>query len=212
MSEQSDNKEKKCENVTWVDTYLSRSVREEQHGHKGAVIWFTGLSASGKSTIAHHLEKLLHSKSCHTYVLDGDNVRHGLNKDLGFSAEDRAENIRRIGEVVKLFFDAATIVVTAFISPYRRDRKMVRSLIEPGQFLEVYVKCPIEVCKDRDPKKLYEKAQAGIIKSFTGVSDPYEEPLAPEIVIETDKTSPEDAAQVIFEKLREFGIINHHKF
>jgi adenylylsulfate kinase len=172
----------KKNNVTWFNGYVNREDREKAHGHKGAVIWFTGLSASGKSTIAHIVEKQLHERGCSTYVLDGDNVRHGLCADLTFCQEDRAENIRRIGEMVKLFVDAGIIVLTAFISPYRQDRQQVRSLLSDGQFLEIHVDCPPDVCATRDQKGIYQKAQAGIIKEFTGISAPYEPPENPELV------------------------------
>jgi len=178
--------------ITWFDGYVSCKDRERLHGHRGAVIWFTGLSASGKSTIAHLVEKELHSRGCSTYVLDGDNVRHGLCSDLSFRPEDRAENIRRIGEMIKLFVDAGIIVLTAFISPYRRDRQKVRSLIGDGQFLEVYVACPAEVCATRDKKGIYAKAKSGLIKEFTGISAPYEAPENPDLVIHSYK---EDALQ-----------------
>jgi adenylylsulfate kinase len=175
----------KNNNVTWFNGYVDRKDREKAHGHKGAVIWFTGLSASGKSTIAHIVEKQLHKRGCSTYVLDGDNVRHGLCADLTFCQEDRAENIRRIGEMVRLFVDAGIIVLTAFISPYRQDRQQVRSLLSDGQFLEIHVDCPPEVCATRDQKGIYQKAQAGIIKEFTGISAPYEPPENPELVIQS---------------------------
>jgi len=162
----------KNSNITWFNGYVSREDREKLHGHRGVLIWFTGLSASGKSTIAHMVEKELHRRGCSTYVFDGDNVRHGLCSDLTFRREDRAENVRRIGEMVKLFVDAGMIVLTAFISPYRQDRRKVRSLLEDGQFLEVYVECPSEVCATRDQKGIYAKAKAGLIKEFTGISAP----------------------------------------
>jgi adenylylsulfate kinase len=177
----------KKNNVTWFDGHISREDRERLHNHKGAVIWFTGLSASGKSTIAHLVEKKLHERGCSTYVLDGDNVRHGLCMDLGFTPEDRAENIRRIGEMVKLFANTAIIVLTAFISPYREDRTKVRNLLKPGEFFEIYVNCPLEVCASRDPKGIYQKAKDGLIKEFTGVTAPYEPPETPEMVVYSDK-------------------------
>ena len=159
-------------NVIWFNGLVSREDREKLHGHKGAVIWLTGLSASGKSTIAHHLEKILYEKNCSTYVFDGDNVRHGLCGDLSFSAEDRSENIRRIGEMVRLFIDAGIIAITAFISPYRKDRERIRHLVEKERFFEIYVECPIEECARRDPKGIYQKAQQGLIKNFTGIPRP----------------------------------------
>ncbi len=182
---------------------VTKRERQKLKGHRSAIIWFTGLSGSGKSTLAHSVEERLISLGIHTYVLDGDNVRRGLNRDLGFSAEDRKENIRRIGEVAKLFVDAGIIVLSAFISPYREDRKFVRSIVEEGEFIEVYVKCPLEVCEQRDVKGLYKKAREGIIKNFTGIDDPYEEPENPEIIVETDKESLEESVNKIINYLKE---------
>jgi len=198
----------KKNNVTWFNGYVTREHREKVHGHKGAVIWFTGLSASGKSTIAHLVEKALHNKGCSTYVLDGDNVRHGLCSDLTFRPEDREENIRRIGEMVKLFVDAGIIVLTAFISPYRLDRQRVRSLLSHGQFLEIHVDCPPEVCATRDEKGIYQKAKAGIIKEFTGISAPYEPPENPELVIYSNKEDAKTAAARVIELVEEYKILN----
>ncbi|MDP2863464.1 MAG: adenylyl-sulfate kinase, partial [Desulfobacterales bacterium] len=181
-------------NTTWHNVLISREDREKLHGHKGAVVWFTGLSASGKSTVAHMIEKELFSRGCSTYVFDGDNVRHGLCSDLSFSATDRTENIRRIGEMVKLFVDAGIIVLAAFISPFRKDRENIRALISKGRFFEIYMSCPAEVCSQRDQKGIYEKAKAGIIKEFTGISSPYEPPLSPELVIDSAETSADEAA------------------
>jgi adenylylsulfate kinase len=195
----------KKNNVTWFNGYVNREDREKAHGHKGAVIWFTGLSASGKSTIAHIVEK--HERGCSTYVLDGDNVRHGLCADLTFCQEDRAENIRRIGEMVKLFVDAGIIVLTAFISPYRQDRQQVRSLLSDGQFLEIHVDCPPEVCATRDQKGIYQKAKAGIIKEFTGVSAPYEPPVNPELVIQSHEEDAKGAAKKVVELIAKCGIL-----
>ncbi len=186
---------------------INKADRQRLMGHKSVILWFTGLSGSGKSTLAHAVEEKLFSMGIHTYVLDGDNIRTGLNKDLGFSEEDRKENIRRIGEVAKLFVDAGLIVLTAFISPYRRDRDFVRNLVEEGEFIEVYVKCPLEVCERRDVKGLYKKARQGIIKNFTGIDDPYEEPLSPEITVETDKESVEESVDKIISYLIKRGII-----
>jgi adenylylsulfate kinase len=197
----------KKNNVTWFNGYVNREDREKAHGHKGAVIWFTGLSASGKSTIAHIVEKQLHERGCSTYVLDGDNVRHGLCADLTFCQEDRAENIRRIGEMVKLFVDAGIIVLTAFISPYRQDRQQVRSLLSDGQFLEIHVDCPPEVCATRDQKGIYQKARAGIIKEFTGVSAPYEPPENPELVIQSHEEDAKGAAKKVVELIAKCGIL-----
>jgi adenylylsulfate kinase len=197
----------KKNNVTWFNGYVSREDRETAHGHKGAVIWFTGLSASGKSTIAHMVEKQLHERGCSTYVLDGDNVRHGLCADLTFCPKDRAENIRRIGEMVKLFVDAGIIVLTAFISPYRQDRQQVRSLLSDGQFLEIHVDCPPEVCATRDQKGIYQKAKAGIIKEFTGISAPYEPPENPELVIQSHKEDAKEAAKKVIALIKESEIV-----
>lgn len=198
----------KTNNITWFNGLVSKEDRETLHGHKGAVIWFTGLSASGKSTIAHQLEKLLFNMNCSTYSFDGDNVRHGLCSDLGFSADDRVENIRRIGEMAKLFVDAGIIAITAFISPYRKDRDRIRDLVGESRFYEIYVECPIEVCAARDKKGLYEKAKAGIIKDFTGISAPYEAPKNPDMVIHSDKTDAKVGAEQVLILLKENRIIS----
>ncbi|CAI8011797.1 Adenylyl-sulfate kinase, partial [Geodia barretti] len=174
---------------------------------KGSVIWFTGLSGSGKSTLANAVEQVLHQQRHHTYVLDGDNVRHGLNKNLGFSPEDREENIRRIGEVAKLFADAGTIVMTAFISPYCADRDQARALIAEDRFVEVFVDCPLDVCEERDTKGLYKKARAGEIKEFTGISAPYEPPLNPEVTVNTAALSIEECAQAVVKTLVKAGLV-----
>ena len=187
----------KATNITWHEGSVSRREREELLNQKGVTVWMTGLSASGKSTIACILEQMLLHKKKHAYRLDGDNIRMGLNKNLGFSAEDRAENIRRIGEVAKLFSDAGVIAITSFISPYRRDRDAVRASMKPGEFVEVYVKVSLETAEKRDPKGLYKKARAGQLKGFTGIDDPYEAPESPEIVIDTESIGPEDAAKQI---------------
>jgi len=197
----------KATNITWHQGDIKREDRERANGHQGAVIWFTGLSASGKSTLAHALENALFEKGCKTYVLDGDNIRHGLNKDLGFSPQDREENIRRIGEVAKLFADAGLIVLTAFISPYRSDREKARKLNQKN-FIEVYVKCDIDICEQRDPKGLYKKAKAGEIPEFTGISAPYEEPENPEIVIDTGQCTVEQAVNFLITYLSQQGIIS----
>ena len=198
----------KQNNLTWFDGYLTAEDRENLHGHKGAVVWFTGLSASGKSTIAHFLEKELYQRGCSTYVLDGDNVRHGLCADLMFSPEDREENIRRIGEMVKLFVDAGIVVLTAFISPYRKDRQRVRSLLKEGQFFEIYVECPLEVCAARDKKGIYAKAKAGVIKNFTGVSAPYEPPEHPEMVVQASEEDPKQSAKRVMKLMEERSIVS----
>ena len=194
-------------NITWHEGHVSRDERENLLDQKGVLIWFTGLSGSGKSTIAYTLEHALVQQGHLAYVLDGDNVRHGLNKNLGFSEEDRQENIRRIGEVAKLFVDTGLITLTAFISPYRRDRDNNRALLDEGEFIEVFCKAPLEICEQRDPKGLYKKARAGEIKGFTGIDDPYEEPLNPELVIETDRTSPQEAAVALIGLLEKQGRI-----
>ena len=189
-------------NIFWCEGKVKREDRERLLGQKGVVIWFTGLSGSGKSTLAYAVEEKLHKMGYLTYVLDGDNIRHGLNSDLGFSPEDREENIRRVGEVAKLFADAGVIVMTAFISPYRKDRRRARRLMDEGRFVEVYCKCGLEVCEKRDPKGLYKKAKAGEIDQFTGISAPYEEPERPEIVVETDKQSIEECVEKIIQYLK----------
>jgi adenylylsulfate kinase len=197
----------KRNNVTWYNGYVTREDRERQHGHKGAVVWFTGLSASGKSTIAHLVEKELYLKGCSTYVLDGDNVRHGLCSDLTFCREDRKENLRRIGEMTKLFVDAGIIVLTAFISPYRQDRGKIRALFAESRFLEIHVDCSSEVCATRDQKGIYDKAKAGIIKNFTGVSAPYEVPKKPELVIQSEKETAPEAAKRVLDLLEQHQIV-----
>lgn len=197
--------------VYWHDNKVTREERQRIKGHSAAVIWFTGLSGSGKSTLANELEYRLNKLGIHTFLLDGDNVRHGLNSDLGFSPEDRAENIRRVGEVARLFWEAGIVVLVSFISPYRKDRRRARSLIDDGKFIEVYVKCPLEVAEQRDPKGLYKKARAGIIQDFTGISAPYEEPENPEIVVETDRLSIEESVEKIFNYLVEAGIVPEEK-
>ena len=197
----------KDKNITYVDHVVNRADRSKRYGHKSALLWFTGLSGSGKSTVSQALNEFLFEQKIQSYVLDGDNIRHGLNSDLGFSAEDRKENIRRIAEVGKLFVDAGMIVTTAFISPYREDRERARAILEKGNFIEVYIKCSLEMCEKRDPKGLYKKARAGEIANFTGITDPYEEPENPELIIDTSEKSIEQSVQQIFEYLRKQGII-----
>ena len=197
----------KATNVTWHHADITKEDREKQNGHKAVVIWFTGLSGSGKSTLAHAVEDALFDMGCRTYVLDGDNIRHGLNKDLGFSPEDREENIRRIGEVAHLFTQAGVIAMTAFISPYRGDRDKARAIAGEGNFIEVYVQCALEVCEKRDPKGLYKKARAGQIPEFTGISAPYEEPIQAEVVVDTGENSLEESAELVLAALRKRGII-----
>jgi adenylylsulfate kinase len=200
--------EQKATNITWHEGSVSRQEREGLLNQKGVTVWMTGLSASGKSTIACILEQMLLHRKKHAYRLDGDNIRMGLNKNLGFSAEDRAENIRRIGEVAKLFTDAGVIAITSFISPYRKDRDAVRARLKPGEFIEVYVNVSLEGAEKRDPKGLYKKARAGQIKGFTGIDDPYEAPEKAEIVIDTEKTSAADAATQILSYLEKGGYLS----
>ena len=188
----------KSRNVVWHAGVVTRADRETLAGHRSCTVWMTGLSGSGKSTLAVALEKALAERGVRAFVLDGDNIRHGLNKDLGFSPEDRNENIRRIGEVAKLFTEAGVVNVTAFISPYRADRDTVRGLMGEGDFIEVFVDCPVDVCEQRDTKGLYKKARAGQIPEFTGISAPYEAPLSPEITVDTARESePESLAKLV---------------
>ncbi len=197
----------KATNIVWHAGMVTKTDRETISGHKACTIWMTGLPASGKSTLAVALEKALWARGIHAYVLDGDNIRHGLNKDLGFSPADRNENIRRIGEVAKLFTVAGVINVTAFISPYRTDRDQARRIMADGEFVEVFVDCPVSVCEQRDPKGHYKKARAGEIGEFTGVSAPYEAPLHPEIVVHTDRQSEDECVQTILTYLEERGYV-----
>jgi adenylylsulfate kinase len=194
-------------NVVWHPPSVSRADRERRHGHPGAVIWFTGLSGSGKSTLAHAVDVRLFNLGIRSYVLDGDNVRHGLCKDLSFSRESRSENIRRIGEAARLFVDAGMVLLTAFISPYRADRDRVRTILDPGDFIEIYCNCPLEVCEARDVKGMYRRARAGEIPEFTGISAPYEQPPAPNLIIDTSKVAPDAAAEAVLLQLRERGIV-----
>ena len=210
--------------VRWHDHAVSRAERERAAGHKGCVLWFTGLSGCGKSTLANAVDRLLHARGCRTFVLDGDNVRLGLNAapallrdrygdeaaarfGLGFGPADRAENIRRIGAVADLFTQAGLIALTAFVSPYRRDRDAVRAALPPGDFVEIFVRAPLDVCERRDPKGLYKKARAGELKNFTGIDDPYEEPLAPELVVDSATRSPDDLAAEVVAWLERAGKI-----
>ncbi len=195
-------------NVIWHHATVTRERREKLHEHRGVVLWFTGLPSSGKSTIAHATEERLHQMRCRTFVLDGDNVRHGLCGDLGFSESDRAENIRRVGELTKLFVEAGTIVLTAFVSPFRRDRERARGLLLHGDFLEIYCHCPIEICEERDSKGHYQRAREGKIKDFTGVSAPYEEPADPELVLHTARLSIEESVEKVLMLLRNRGIVS----
>lgn len=191
----------KSTNITWHDAGITKQERREQNNHHSFVLWFTGLSGSGKSTVANAVAKALFDKNIRNYVLDGDNVRFGLNKNLGFSAEDRTENIRRIGEVSKLFVDSGQVVLTAFISPFQEDRAQVREILEGNEFLEVYVECPLEECEKRDPKGLYKKARNGEIRDFTGIDSPYESPANPEVTINTSTQSVEECVQTVIEYL-----------
>ena len=194
-------------NVTWHDHAVSSADRSKLKKHKGAVLWFTGLSACGKSTISNTVDHMLNSQGVHTYLLDGDNIRMGLNKNLGFSAEDRAENIRRIGEVAKLFANTGIIAITAFISPYRKDRDAVRALLPEGEFLEIFMNTSLELCESRDPKGLYKKARAGQLKGFTGIDDPYEAPEKPELVLDGNSKSIDELADEVIAFLQQKGIL-----
>ncbi|MEC2109876.1 adenylyl-sulfate kinase [Bacillus stercoris] len=194
-------------NIIWHPASISKSDRQSLNGHKSCVLWFTGLSGSGKSVLANAVDEKLYRKGIQSYVLDGDNIRHGLNKDLGFQTGDRIENIRRIGEVAKLFVDSGQMILTAFISPFREDRDMVRALFPKGEFFEIYVKCPLHVCEQRDPKGLYKKARNGEIKHFTGIDSPYEAPISPDFIIESDQISISDGADLIINELQNRGII-----
>ena len=197
----------KATNIKWHHGKITKVDRVNLLNQKGVTIWLTGLSGSGKSTIAVELEHALVENRHQAYILDGDNIRHGLNKNLGFSPEDRTENIRRIGEVAKLFTDVGIITITAFISPYREDRDAVRRLLSDGEFIEVYVKCPLDVCEERDTKGLYKKARAGEVKDFTGISAPYEEPLNPELTIDSSKLTVEESTRAVLNYLEEKGYV-----
>lgn len=199
--------EQKSTNVTWHEHKVSKDERFKMNGHKGAVLWFTGLSACGKSTIANAVDYKLYLAGKHTYVLDGDNIRMGLNKNVDFSPEGRAENIRRIGEVAKLFAHAGNITLTAFISPYRADRNKAREILGPGEFIEIYVDASIETCEQRDPKGLYKKARAGEIKNFTGISDPYEAPEKPELVLDSNNKGIEELSDEVIAYLEKNGYL-----
>lgn len=194
--------------VVWQTSVVTRAMREQRNGHRAVTLWFTGLSGAGKSTLAHALEARLFDRGCNTFVFDGDNVRHGLCRDLGFAEADRMENIRRIGEVARLANAAGTIALTAFISPFRRDRDMVRASMPEGDFIEVYVKCPLEACEGRDVKGLYKKARAGLIADFTGISSPYEVPEHPEVVVDTTAQDIDACVDQLVEFCRARGIVN----
>ena len=195
-------------NVVWHHATVTRARRQQQNKHRSLILWFTGLSGSGKSTLAHAVEEKLHQMGCRTFVCDGDNVRHGLNSNLGFSKEDRKENIRRIGEMCKLFIEAGVIALTAFISPFREDRERVRKLVQEGDFIEIFCDCSLEICESRDVKGMYAKARRGEIKEFTGISSPYERPEKPEMIIETEKLSIEQCVEMILSYLKEREIFS----
>lgn len=195
------------EHIVWHPSALGKKDRQQLNGHKSFVLWFTGLSGSGKSTLANEVDRQLYSLGVRSYVLDGDNIRHGLNRGLGFSKEDRVENIRRIGEVSKLFVDSGQVVLAAFISPFREDRDGVRKLFDGGEFIEVFTSSPLEVCEKRDVKGLYQKARRGEIREFTGIDSPYEIPLEPELVIDTSSATIAESAQQVIGFLKERGLI-----
>jgi len=190
-------------NITWQERRLSKEDYRRRNGHDSLVLWFTGLSGSGKSTLAHLVEEMLFEQGWYTYLLDGDNLRHGLNGDLGFSEEDRRENIRRIGEVARLFVDAGVVVLAAFISPYREDRDRVRALFGPDEFIEIYLNCALATCEERDPKGLYKKARAGKLPDFTGIDSPYQEPLDPELILDTGAMGVRESVRRIARYLKE---------
>jgi adenylylsulfate kinase len=196
-------------NVIWQDGYVKRSERNGKFGHKSAFVLLTGLSASGKSTIAHRVERILFDRDINAYVLDGDNIRHGLNCNLTFSREDRRENLRRIVEVSKLFMDAGMIVLAAFISPFKEDRNYMRAMFKGDNFLEVYVKCDVNICEERDPKGQYKKARAGIIKNYTGIDAPYEEPESPDLVIDAERLRVDESADMLIDMLRDKKLLGN---
>lgn len=194
-------------NVFWQESQVSRAMREQRAGHKAAVLWFTGLSGSGKSTLSHAVEHRLYEMGVRTFVIDGDNVRHGLCKDLGFSLQDRSENIRRVGEVAKLFAEAGVFALTGFISPLREDRQKVRALMPEGDYIEVYCRCSLETCEERDVKGLYKRARAGEIPDFTGISSPYEEPASAEVVVDTDRLTLDESVTLVVTYLVQNGYL-----
>jgi bifunctional enzyme CysN/CysC len=198
---------RRATNVHWQALDLNKKARAQLKGHEPAVLWFTGLSGSGKSTIANLVERRLHAEGVHTYLLDGDNVRHGLNRDLGFTDADRVENIRRVAEVAKLFADSGLIVIVAFISPFRAERQTAKELLPEGEFFEIFVDTPIEICKQRDPKGLYARAERGEIKNFTGIDSPYEPPVDPDIHLETAGAEPSEMVEVVLGQLRSLGVV-----
>lgn len=195
-------------NILWHDSHITKMQRAQKKNQKPCILWFTGLSGSGKSTLANALEVMLYELGCHTYLLDGDNIRHGLNSDLGFDENSRVENIRRIGEVAKLFIESGTIVLTAFISPFYADREQVRRLVEKEEFIEIFVDTPLEICEQRDPKGLYKKARKGEIKNFTGIDSPYEKPFTPELHINNTTMNIEQKVNIITNYLIKNEYIN----
>ncbi|MFN4132001.1 MAG: adenylyl-sulfate kinase [Caldimicrobium sp.] len=194
---------KENNNVKWHNPEVTRYMRSILNGHRSIAVWFTGLPASGKSTIAHNVEKVLYERGIRTYTFDGDNIRHGLCSDLGFSKEDRDENLRRIAEVIKLFLDAGIVVLAAFVSPLREQREKVKKIVGESDFLEIYCRCPVEVCEQRDPKGMYKKARAGEIKNYTGISSPYEEPEKPDLILDTHLLSVEEAVEAVVKLIEE---------
>lgn len=198
----------KSSNTVWHSATVTRARREKLNAHKGQLVWFTGLSGAGKSTLAHAVEERLHQANCRTFVLDGDNVRHGLCADLGFSDEARTENIRRVGEAAKLFVEAGVIVLTAFISPFQDDRARVRTLMGADDFIEVYCRCPLEICEERDVKGLYRRARAGEISSFTGISSPYEAPAAPDLTVDTAAYNLDESVEMVLALLHARKVAN----
>lgn len=197
----------KNKNILWQDPLVKRAERNQRNGHKSVVLWLTGFSGAGKSTLAHAIERRLYEQDCATFVLDGDNVRHGLCNDLGFTQQDREENIRRVGEMAKLFTEAGVIAITAFISPYIIDRERVRSILPAGEFVEIYCRCPLDICESRDVKGLYAKARKGLISDFTGISSPYEPPQNPELTVDTGTKSLDECAEQVIDYLRQQQII-----
>lgn len=198
---------KKSSNTVWHHATVTRDRRQQLNGHRSAAIWFTGLSGSGKSTLAHAVEERLYQMRCRTFVLDGDNVRHGLCGDLGFSEENRKENIRRVGEIAKLLVEAGIITLTAFISPFSADRRRARQLFEPGDFVEVYCCCPLEICESRDAKGIYQRARAGVVRDFTGISSPYEEPAEPELIVDTGSAPLDRCVDQVISYMHQHRII-----
>lgn len=208
MSKETYDKEAQSSDVVWHNATITREHREALNNHKSVILWFTGLSGAGKSTLAHAVEERLHQMTCRTFVLDGDNVRHGLCGDLGFSEDDRKENIRRIGNVAKLFLEAGVIVLTAFISPFRSDRRLVRNMVHHGEFLEIFCDASLEVCEQRDVKGLYQKARKGEIKDFTGISSPYEAPTNPELILDTGTLTLSQCADEVINLLKSRAVIS----